>query len=190
MTTEQLYHELNYVNHSREKRLFYAKLVNKNPDLITKLLDILFLVDDKISPRSAWVLEFTCQKNIDIIIPYLDEFTKNMHKVHLDSAVRPVAKICELLAKSYSEKTDNAIKQKLTETHIDRIIENCFDYMINNGKVAPKAYSMTTLFMLGKNYDWVYPELKRILEEDFSKQSAAFKARARHILKKMKKLKS
>lgn len=187
MTTEQLYNELNYVNHSREKRLYYAQLMQDNPDLIPKLLDILFRVDDKISPRAAWVFEFMCNDDIDTIIPYLDTFTENMHKVHLDSAVRPVAKICEFLAKAYTSKLDNTIKEVLTETHKERIIETCFDYMINEEKVAPKAYSMSTLFLFGKAYDWVYPELARILEDDFSKQSAAFKARARHILKKIKK---
>ncbi|WP_298345191.1 adenylosuccinate lyase [uncultured Algibacter sp.] len=190
MTTKQLYTELNYVNHSREKRLFYAQMMQKHPELVPNLLDILFRVDDKISPRAAWVFEFMCSANINAVIPYLDLFTKNMHKVHLDSAVRPVAKICELITMAYSNKEENKIKTALTKTHKERIIENCFDYMINDEKVAPKAYSMTTLFFLGKEYDWVYPELTRILEDDFSKQSAAFKARARHILKKIKKASS
>lgn len=187
MTTKQLYNELNYVNHSREKRLYYANLVLENPDLIPKLLEILFMVDDKISPRAAWVLEFMCSAKIETLVPYLDCFTENIHKVHLDSAVRPVAKICELLAKAYTSKPENNINKKLTQNHKERIIEVCFDYMITDEKVAPKAYSMTTLFLFGKTYDWVYPELVRILEDDFSRQSAAFKARARHILKKIKK---
>ncbi|WP_298534867.1 adenylosuccinate lyase [uncultured Algibacter sp.] len=190
MTTEQLYSELNYVNHSREKRLHYANLVLRNPDLIPKLLDILFQVDDKISPRAAWVLEFMCSAKIETIIPYLDVFTEHIHKVHLDSAVRPVAKICELLAKSYTSKTDNIVQQELHEVHKERIIETCFDYMINDEKVAAKAYGMTTIFMLGRDYDWVYPELELILKRDFQSQSAAYKARARQILKKLKKIKS
>ena len=187
MTTAQLYEELNYVNHSREKRSYYANLVLANPDLIPKLLEILFMVDDKISPRAAWVLEFMCSAKIETIIPYLDTFTEHIHKIHLDSAVRPVAKICELLAKAYSTKTNIYLKNKLTETNKERIIETCFDYMINDEKVAAKAYGMTTLFMLGKDYDWVHPELELILKRDFQNQSAAYKARARHILKKIKK---
>ncbi|MFD2727333.1 adenylosuccinate lyase [Hyunsoonleella rubra] len=183
MTTAELYDELNYVNHSREKRLYYANMVMDNPDLIPKLLDILFMVDDKISPRAAWVLEFMCSKKIEAIIPFLDRFTENMSKVHLDSAVRPVAKICELLIKA----TSPSIEKALTVTHKERVIENCFDYMINDEKVAPKAYAMSTLFILGKEFDWVHPELQLILERDFHQQSAAFKARARHILKKLKK---
>ncbi|TXG39353.1 adenylosuccinate lyase [Seonamhaeicola maritimus] len=187
MTTEQLYNELNYVNHSREKRTYYANLVIGNPDLISKLLEILFKVNDKISARAAWVFEFMCTDNIETIIPHLDKFTEQMHKVHLDSAVRPVAKVCELIAKAYTSKTENKIKEVLTPIHKERIIEACFDYMINDEKVAPKAYSMSTLFIFGKEYDWIYPELITILERDFSEQSAAFKARARQILKKINK---
>ena len=187
MTTVELYNELNYVNHSREKRLYYANLVTNNPDLIPKLLDILFMVDDKISPRAAWVFEFMCNHDIEIIIPYLDKFTENMKRVHKDSAVRPIAKICEFLAKAYTSKTSNNIKNVLTEIHKERIIETCFDYMINDEKIAPKAYSMNTLFLLGNEYDWVHPELTLILERDFQMQSSGFKARARHILKKIKK---
>lgn len=186
MTTAQLYEELNYVNHSREKRLHYAHLMQANPDLVPKLLEILFMVDDKISPRAAWVFEFMCHANIDIIIPYLDTFTKNMYNVHLDSAVRPVAKICEFLAIAYTSKNENNIKKALTETHKERIIEVCFDYMINDEKIAPKAYSMNTLFLFGKDFDWIHPELALILERDFQMQSSGFKARARHILKKIK----
>lgn len=187
MTTTELYEELNYVNHSREKRLYYSHLMINNPELVPKLLDILFMVDDKISPRAAWVFEFMSSNNINTIIPYLDIFTEQMHKVHLDSAVRPIAKICELIAKAYTSKQDNQIKEALTSIHKERIIENCFDYMINDEKVAPKAYSMTTLFMFGKEYDWVHPELVLILERDFALQSAAFKARAKQILYKIKK---
>ncbi|MFD2824068.1 adenylosuccinate lyase [Lacinutrix iliipiscaria] len=190
MTTAQLYQELNYVNHSREKRLYYANLIIDHPDLIPKLLEILFMVDDKISPRAAWVFEFMCGENLEEIIPHLDFFTENMHKVHLDSAVRPVAKVCEYLVKAYYSKTENRIQSGLLPKHREKIIEVCFDYMINDEKIAPKAYSMNSLFLLGKDYDWIHPELVLILERDFQMQSSGFKARARHIIKKIKGKKS
>ncbi|MFL1012957.1 adenylosuccinate lyase [Flavisericum labens] len=187
MTTTQLYNELNYVNRSREKRLYYANLILADLSLIPKLLEVLFMVDDKLSPKAAWVFEFICNENIEIIIPHLETFTAHMGKVHQDSAVRPVAKICEFIAKAYTSNKENRIKNSLTETHKERIIETCFDYLINNEKIAPKAYSMNTLFLLGKAYDWVLPELALVLERDFQMQSSGFKARARHILKKIKK---
>ena len=187
MTTEALYQELNYVNHSREKRLYYANLVINNPNLIPKLLEILFMVDDKISPRAAWVFEFMCGENLNTIIPYLDCFTEKMNTVHLDSAVRPVAKVCEYLIKAYYSKQDSAVKHALNIVHQKRIIESCFDWMINDEKIAPKAYAMNTLFLLGSDHKWIHPELKIILERDYQMQSSGFKARARHILKKIRK---
>lgn len=188
MTTKELYKELSYVNHSREKRLYYANLVINNPDLIPKLLDILFMVDDKISCRAAWVFEFMCGENLEASIPYLDEFTESMHSVHLDSAVRPVAKVCEYLITAYYSRHDNSIKLALLPKHKEKIVEACFDWMINDEKIAPKAYAMNSLFLLGQDYDWIHPELALILERDYQMQSSGFKARARHILKKIKRI--
>jgi len=187
LTKDQLYKELNYVNHSREKRLFYANLVIDNPELIPSLLEILFTVDDKISCRAAWVFEFMCGEKLEAIIPYLDTFTKNISKVHLDPAVRPVAKVCEYLIKDYYSKTENKIKAHLTETHKEKIIEACFDWMINDEKIAPKAYAMNSLFLLGNEINWIHPELVIILKRDYQMQSSGFKARARHILKRIDK---
>ena len=187
MTTNELYEELNYVNHSRKKRLYYANLVIANPDLIPKLLEIFFRVDDKISCRAAWVFEFMCGENLEACIPYLDEFTNNIHTVHLDSAVRPTAKVCEFLVKAYYSKHDSKIKSVLLSKHREKIIEASFDWMINDEKIAPKAYAMNILFLLGSDYDWIHPELVLILERDYQMQSSGFRARARQILQKVKK---
>ena len=60
MTIEELYKHLTYVNSSRENRLKNAKMVLANFNLLPLLIDILFKVDDKVSCKAAWVLEFTC----------------------------------------------------------------------------------------------------------------------------------
>jgi hypothetical protein len=127
-----------------------------------------------------------CGEQLEAMIPYLNNFTENIHKVHLDSAVRPVAKVCEYLVTAYYSKSENAIQTALNSEHKERIIEACFDWMINDEKIAPKAYAMNTLYLLGNDTDWIHPELKLILERDYQMQSSGFKARARHILKKIK----
>lgn len=187
MTTEQLYKELEYVNHSRDNRKKYADLVINNPILLPQVLDILFKVDDKRSCRAAWLLEFVAREHLDAILPHLDRITTEMHKVHLDPAVRPIAKICEYLIEAYYHKSPNHTKDYLKATHKEKIIELSFDYMITDQKIAAKAYSMNTLFLLGKEYNWIHPELAMILERDFHSGSAGYKARARCLLKKLKK---
>lgn len=187
MTTKQLYQELSQVDHSREKRLKYANLILSEPELLPKLLEILFMVDDSVSCKAAWVFEFACSKNLDLFLPHLSVFTKNLSKVYLDSAVRPLAKVSELLATAYYSKQKTKVKSALLPWHQERIIECCFDWLLNDGKIAPKAYAMNTLFLFGKDYNWIYPELKNIIQHDYQKQSAGFQARARHILKAIEK---
>lgn len=186
MTISQLYETLSFVDASRENRLKHAKMILEDMSLMPTLIEIMFMVDDKISCKAAWIFEYVCSEYIYGLIPYLDVFTKNLKRVHLDSAVRPVAKVCEMLAKEYDSKHNKTIKKALQALHKERIIEVCFDWMIKDEKIAPKAYSMTTLFLFGKEYDWVHPQLKQILQQDYSHQSAGFKARARMVLKKIK----
>lgn len=187
MTTEALYKELDYVNHSRENRKKYATMVIDNTELLPKVLDILFNVDDKVSPRAAWLLEFVAREDLKAILPHLDRITSEMHKVHLDSAVRPMAKICEYLIEAYYHKNPHPVKAILTSTHKERIIELSFDYLITDQKIAPQAYSMNTLFLLGKEFDWIHPELILILERGYPTGSAGYKARSRQLLAKLKK---
>lgn len=190
MTATEFYNELQYVNHSREKRAFYSNLLINNPNLLPETLNILFRVDDKISPRAAWVLEFMCKEHLERLIPHLDIFLNSINKVHIDSAVRPCAKICEYLTEAYYGKHPSKIKTSLTQLHKEQIIELCFDWLIDDKeKVAAKAYGMRSLFLLGKEFNWIYPELSLILEQNYQLQSAAYKARAREILKRIKKLK-
>ena len=77
---------------------------------------------------------------------------------------------------------ESLIKEFISEIHIKKIIEAGFDWMIGQQKVAVKAYTMNTLFLLGKNYDWVHQELKLIIQQNIMNESAAYKARGRITL--------
>ena len=186
MTVIELYDELSHVSAARENRLMYSKMVLDDMSLFPKLIEIMFMVDDKKSSKATWIFEYVCNDYIYGLIPYLDLFTSNLKRVHLDSSVRPIARVCEMIAKAYYSKQNKTMKNVLQNVHKERIIEACFDWLISNQKVAVKAYSMDTLYLLGKEYNWVHPELKQILQQDYTHESAGFKARAKHVLKKIK----
>ncbi len=164
---------------NREK---VSNLVIENPILLPYLLDIVFEVNNKLSIKAAWVLELVCEKHIDWLAPHLDIFTLNIGRVSFGSAVRPMSKICNFLAIAYSNRTTNLIKEFLTDSHIEAIIEVGFDWMISPHKVAVKAYSMNALYLLGKNSNWVHQELKLIIEQNIMNESAAYKARGKMTL--------
>lgn len=186
MDRTELYALLNYVNHSREKRLELALMVLENTELVRPMLEIAYDVDNRISSKACWVLEFTAREDLAYIFPHLDFFTANLGTVHLESSVRPLAKICELLIVSYYAKEANSTMRALKIKHLEKITETCFDWLIGDIKVAPKAYSMTCLLLLGETFDWVHPELKMIVAQQYTTGSAAYRARARMVLAKIK----
>ena len=186
MTRTDLYEALNYVDATRVKRTEMARLILDNSKLMPTLIDIAMVDDDPISCRACWVLEFTIKKDLSLIFPYLNKFTARLGDVHLDSSVRPIAKICEILVEAYFSKNNSAIQEKLTMDQLERIATACFDWLIGDHKVAAKAYSMTSLLLLGRKFSWVLPELKMVLEQNYANGSAAYKARARMTLAKIK----
>ncbi|WP_109438578.1 adenylosuccinate lyase [Aquimarina sp. AU119] len=176
---------LNTINHSREKRKYFAYLILDHPELLPELLTICARVDDEISCRASWGLEFLCKQNLKEVFPYLDQLMVLVPKVHQHPAVRPMAKIFEYLIVAYYQKKNTPVQKFLTESHREKITEICFDWLITDQKVAPKAYAMTSLYLLGKEFDWIHPELKIILENNYHEGSAAYQARSRMILKKL-----
>ncbi len=183
MSPSQLYESLSYVNSSKESRFKYAVVLIENPQLISPCLKIICSNEDPQSSRAGWILEYACRIKLNLLLPYLDDLLNVIPNVKLDSALRTLAKICELLCIAhYKEKSID-----LTSEQKDILIESCFDWLITEQKVALKAYSMSSLFLLGTDRDWIHPELKKILEKDFSKSSAAYKARAKHIFIKLNK---
>ncbi|TYP96766.1 hypothetical protein C7447_10665 [Tenacibaculum adriaticum] len=171
-------------NAKRKNRDAAAKTILKTPTLFPYLVSTTFQVDTKLSVRAAWILEWICTHNgLDLLLPHLEEFTKNIHKVHFDGSVRTCAKICKHIATAYTSKNSHKIKNVLTNDQIERIIETGFDWLITNQKIAVKAYTMNTLYLFGLQKDWIHPELEHIIRNDVIHQSKGCEARGRKILK-------
>ncbi|MGB5498487.1 MAG: adenylosuccinate lyase [Maribacter sp.] len=186
MTKKELYQSLDYINATRRKRAEMTTIVLSNTDLLEPLMEIAFDVDNPISSKACWILEFVAKENLDYILPFIDIFTHKIGDLKFDSSVRPMAKICEFLAKAYFSKTKNKTKETLTPNHLELMAAACFDWLIGEHKVAAKAYSMTSLLLLGRKFEWIHSELKMILQQTYSSGSAAYKARARMTLEKLK----
>ena len=189
MTKKELYQSLDDINATRRKRTEMANMVQSNTDLLKPLLEIAFDVDNPISSKACWILEYVAKENLDYILPFIDIFSHKIGGLKLDSSVRPMAKICECLIKAYFSKNPNKTQTTLTTQNLEQIATSCFDWLIGEHKVAAKAYSMTSLLLLGRKFEWIHPELKMVLQQNYSSGSAAYKARARMTLSKLNSLK-
>ncbi|HZH69682.1 MAG TPA: adenylosuccinate lyase [Flavobacteriaceae bacterium] len=164
---------------SREDLAFF---VMSNPKEFEKLLHFAFQHKKEISYKAAWVLEMVCIYKLEMIYPQIDLFLKNISKATYDQSVRPFAKICELLITAHYRKNTTLT---LNTSQKELVATICFDWLIGNQKVACKAYAMQCLYLLGKEIHWIHSELNPVLLNDFPKESAAYKARARHIIRKI-----
>lgn len=183
MIKEQIIKELEGIaNAMRKNRMRVAEKIFEDPVKFRPLLEIVFDVDNKLSVKAAWVMELVCLENLNLLLPHLDFFTSQLNKVHFDSAVRPVSKICMELARAYHHKKPNLTQNALSQDHIDRCIEAGFDWMITQQKVAVKAYTMEALYLFGKDRDWVHPELDSIIRENMAYESCGYQARGKKIL--------
>ncbi len=166
---------------TRDKRIKVSQMVLNSPNSISPLMEIAFEDNRVISSKACWILEFVAKKDIKLILINIDGFTKGISNVQLDSSVRPMAKICEILMKEFFSKSNSDVQMKIKEYHLEKITTSCFDWLIGEHKVAAKAYSMTSLYLLSEKFEWIRPELQMILEQNYSMGSAAYKARARQI---------
>jgi len=186
MTKEALLQKLDYVDHTRKKRGEMANLVLSQPYLIPFLLEIAFENQNETSDRAIWVAEYATKQNLRLLIPHIDLFTKNLQNVKREQGIRPIAKMCELVLVSYYSKKETESKKSITKKYLKRIATACFDWLIGNHKVASKAHAMTSLYLLGKDFEWIHPELKMVIEQNYASGSAAYKARARRVLSQLK----
>jgi hypothetical protein len=65
-----------------------------------------------------------------------------------------------------------------------RVMNACFNFVASNdAAIAIKAFSLTILQNLSKDYPEIRSELKLIIEERWPHETAAFRSRAKKILK-------
>lgn len=167
----------------RPIRDLLSGMVLNDKSLLPDLLDIAFDVKDKHHHKACWILELVFEAKIEWLTSHIDAFCESLPKFTNESAMRPISKICQF-ALEHEQKHSGF----LTIAYKEQITEACFDWLIKpETKVATKAYSMRTLFILGKKEEWIYPELVRILSEDSAKHTAAYKAAAKDLLRRINK---
>lgn len=109
---------------------------------------------------------------------FLEDFCKTLPLFKNDSAIRSISKICLFLS--------NSKKYSLTENQKAKIIETCLNWLIESKKAANAAYSIRTLYNLGKKYTWINEELIVLFQRDCSLQTPAYKSEVKDILKRLK----
>ncbi len=156
----------------------------QNLNLLPVLIAFSFDVNDKSHHRAAAKLDIVFELQFGLIYQFKDLILNNLHILKNDSAIRSISRFIILLVQENSKKiTTNS--NFLSEIQIEKVTEVCFDWLISDYRVAVKQHAIYILFEIGKNQDWIYPELRIILEKDAFDSSPAYKSIAKRILKQI-----
>lgn len=150
---------------------------------IVDLLDLTTYPEKQLAFRSAWLLDAVVTNCVSRFVEHIDHFITYAGKITNPSCQRHYARIYMYFT---SATADEHVKQKITETNIEPVIEQCFDWLINpKVKVAVKASSSEVLFNLIDREPWIAEELHNRLRLLMINGSPAIKARGRRLLSKL-----
>ncbi|MEC4004512.1 hypothetical protein OX283_007575 [Flavobacterium sp. SUN052] len=174
----EFYNQIATSSAHRKSRDDNKNFIFLHSEYLNELTEIAFNTKDKNHHKACWILELICEERMELFIPFIDGFCGNLKNYKSDSAIRSISKIGLFLVKNKNIH--------LSENQEEKIIETFLDWLIDSDKAANAAYSMRTLFILGKKYNWINDELKALLSRDCSHQTAGYKFAVKDILKQLK----
>lgn len=159
--------------HSKAQTTKIVNWIGKSQKRFDELFK-LFLKDEyRVTQRAAWPLSYAVKNHPELIRKHLGKLIKNLEKNDLHDAVK---------------RNSVRILQDLTipERFHGQVMNTCFRFIESpNEAVAIKAFSLTILEKLLPYYPDIKNELKLIIEERWEHETAAFRSRAKKILKKL-----
>jgi hypothetical protein len=128
---------------------------------LTDLLNLTIYHEKQTAFRSAWLLDTIVANNVPQFVQHIDLFITYMGLTTSHSCYRHYARILMYFT---SATADEKVKQRIVETDMEPVIEQCFEWLINpKVKVAVKACAAQTLFNLRYCYNWIEEELRNQL---------------------------
>jgi len=158
--------------HSKATCTKIVQWIGNNQERFNTLFN-LFLYDDDwcVTQKASWPLSYAVQAHPELIKPHFGKLLKNLKKPKLHDAVK--RNTIRLLQ-------DISIPEKFQGD----LMNTCFDYISSpDEKPAVKAFSLTILHNLSREYPEIKQELKAIIEDRWDYESAAFRSRAKKVLK-------
>ena len=149
------------------------KWIGDSQQRFDQLFD-LFLHDEyRVVQRAGWPLSYAAREHPKLIRKHFGRLIRNLQKPGLHNAVkRNTLRLLEHM--------------QVPQKYQGELMDICFGYIADpNEKAAIKAFSLTVLENLAKQYPEINTELKTVIEDRWDYETAAFRSRAKKILAKM-----
>ncbi len=161
--------------HTKENCKTIVEWVGNNISRFNQLFN-LFLEDEyRVTQRAAWPMSYCVIAHPEFMENNLDKLISNLQKQNLhDSIKRNTVRLLQAI--------------EIPKEYEGAIMEICFNYVeLPTEAVAIKAFALTILGKLAKKYPEIIPEIKLLIADQYPHQSAAFKVRAKKLLKEFER---
>ena len=157
--------------HSKKQCNKIVNYIGNDKKRFAELMRLFFRAEYRVTQRAAWPMSYCVRNHPELIKPYFKPLLDNLAKKGLhDSVLRNTVRLLQDV--------------DIPTRYYGRLMNICFDFIQSNDTAtAIKAFSLTILANLSKQYPDILAELKLIIEERWQLETAAFHSRAKKILK-------
>jgi hypothetical protein len=148
-----------------------------------------------VSHQACWSLEQSFLLHEKDCYPYVKEIAALFTLPINSSGMRSLTKVSSILVKKYykvsKKESDpsNQLHRYFNKGMREQILEGCFQEMMDHpDKTANLAWSTLTLYELGKEFDWIYPELVPIIENILYSNPKGYRSCGTQTLLKIRSL--
>lgn len=159
--------------HSKSQCKKIVDHIGSNKKRFAELIRLFFGNEYRVTQRAGWPLSYCVREHPELITPFFGQLIDMLQKPGTHNAVtRNITRLLQDV--------------QIPKRYHGSIMTICFEFISSpNAPIAVKAFSLTVLDNLSKEYPEIAPELKLIIEERWDQESPAFKSRAKRILKKL-----
>lgn len=157
--------------HSKAQTDKVIKWVGNDKKRFAELMRLFLVGEYRLTQRTAWPMSYCVIAHPELIKPYFGKLVKLLRQPGMHDAVtRNIVRLLQEI--------------EIPKKYQGEVMTICFDFIANpSSPIAVKAFSLTVLEHLAAIYSEIIPELKVIIQERWDYETAAFRQRAKRILK-------
>lgn len=156
--------------HSKDNCNKIVAWLGNNRERFDQLFQLFLEGEYRVTQRAAWPLSCAVIAHPELMKNNFRKLINNLEKTGLHDAVK--------------RNTLRLLQEiEIPAKFEGAVMKICFNYLESASEaVAIKAFSLSVLHKLSKKYPEIIPEIKLLIEEQITRQTPAFKSRAKKFL--------
>ncbi|MDP4267018.1 MAG: hypothetical protein Q8880_06255 [Bacteroidota bacterium] len=159
---------------SKNNTLYVAQTIEEDESRFQDLWNLVLNAPYPINARASWVISVLIENNQKCLEIHHEKFVINIDLYKHRSVLRNMLKVISLI--------------NVPQIHHGIIYDRCINFLTDGFMpVAVKVYSMDILYKIAHGIPELQDELILIFQNEIDRNSVAFAAKARKLIKKMRK---